>query len=100
MATKPTQLRDQEIANLGMDETVSPMMPYRGMLYWTGTAWAKWGGGNIFGLVPSGYDYISLGYTGSNLTTVVFKTGGALGTTVATLTLAYTGAQLDSVTKS
>lgn len=46
------------------------------------------------------YDYISLGYTGSNLTTVVYKTGGAGGTTVATLTLAYTGSQLDSITKS
>lgn len=51
-------------------------------------------------LVPAAYDYISLGYTGSNLTTVVFKTGGSGGTTVATLTLAYTGSQLDSVTKT
>lgn len=46
------------------------------------------------------YDYISLSYTGSLLTTVVFKTGGASGTTVATLTLAYTGSLLTSVTKS
>lgn len=46
------------------------------------------------------YDYISLSYTGDNLTSVVFKTGGSGGTTVATLTLAYTGARLDSVTKS
>ncbi len=51
-------------------------------------------------LVPSKYDYISLGYTGSNLTTVIFKNGGSGGTTVATLTLAYTGSQLDSVTKT
>jgi len=46
------------------------------------------------------HDYIVLSYTGSNLTSVVYKTGGAGGTTVATLTLTYTGSQLDSVTKS
>jgi hypothetical protein len=46
------------------------------------------------------YDYISLSYTGSNLTGVVYKTGGAGGTTVATLTLAYSGSILTSVTKS
>ena len=51
-------------------------------------------------LVPDAYDYISLSYTGSNLTGVVFKTGGSGGTTVATLTLAYTGSVLDSVTKT
>jgi hypothetical protein len=54
----------------------------------------------IAGLVPAGYDYVSLSYTGDNLTGVVFKTGGSGGSTVATLTLAYTGSQLDSVTKS
>lgn len=46
------------------------------------------------------YDYVSLTYTGANLTTVVYKMNGANGTTVTTLTLAYTGSQLDSVTKS
>ena len=47
------------------------------------------------------YDYISLGYTGSNLTTVAYKTGGSGGTTVATLTLAYDGnGNITSVTKS
>jgi len=51
-------------------------------------------------LVPAVYDYISLSYTGDNLTGVVFKTGGSGGTTISTLTLAYTGAQLDTVTKS
>jgi hypothetical protein len=50
--------------------------------------------------VPSKYDYISLGYTGTNLTTVIFKTGGSSGSTVSTLTLAYTGSRLDSVTKT
>lgn len=46
------------------------------------------------------YDYISLTYTGSDLTGVVYKTGGSGGTTVATLTLAYSNGNLTSVTKS
>ena len=54
----------------------------------------------INSLVPSGYDYIALTYTGDNLTGVVFKDGGAGGTTVSTLVLAYTGSRLDSVTQS
>lgn len=52
------------------------------------------------GLVPAEYDYISLSYTGDNLTGVVYKSGGSGGTTVATLALAYTGSVLDSVTKT
>ncbi len=51
-------------------------------------------------LVTESYDYISLGYTGSNLTTVIYKSGGSSGTTVATLTLGYTGSNLVSVTKT
>ena len=51
-------------------------------------------------LAPTKYDYISLSYTGSDLTGVVFKTGGSGGTTIATLTLAYTDGNLTSVTKS
>lgn len=51
-------------------------------------------------LVPTVYDYISLSYTGSNLTGVVFKSGGSGGTTVSTLTLAYSGSTLTSVTKT
>lgn len=46
------------------------------------------------------HDYIALTYTGDDLTGVVYKTGGAGGTTVATLTLAYSGGKLASVTKS
>ena len=54
----------------------------------------------IPGLSVPIHDYISLTYTGSNLTGVVFKTGGAGGATVGTLTLAYDGSdQLTSVTK-
>lgn len=43
----------------------------------------------ISGLVTEEYDHIGLGYTGSNLTSVVYKTGGSGGTVVATLTLGY-----------
>ena len=51
------------------------------------------------GLVPEVYDYLELGYTGDNITTVIYKTGGASGTTVATLTIAYSGSNITSVTK-
>ena len=51
-------------------------------------------------IVPLNYDYIALSYTGDNLTEVVFKSGGAGGTIKSTLTLAYTGSVLDSVTKT
>ena len=54
----------------------------------------------INNLIPSRYDYIGITYTGDNATTIVYKTGGALGATVGTLTLAYTGTKLDSVTKT
>jgi len=55
----------------------------------------------LSGLVPHAHDYISLSYTGTNLTGVVYKTGGSGGTTVATLTLGYDGSdKLISVTKT
>lgn len=54
----------------------------------------------INSLVPDVYDYISLSYTGDNLTGVVFKVNGSGGTTVSTLTLAYSGSNLTGVTKS
>jgi hypothetical protein len=54
----------------------------------------------IPGLDIPAHDYIALSYTGSDLTGVVYKTGGSSGTTVATLTLAYTDGNLVSVTKS
>jgi hypothetical protein len=55
----------------------------------------------VTGLEIPEHDYIALSYTGSNLTGVVYKTGGSGGTTVATLTLAYDGSNnLTSVTKS
>lgn len=57
---------------------------------------------NIFNsLVTQAYDYISISYTGDNITGVVFKTGGSGGTTVATLALTYdANDRLLTVTKS
>lgn len=46
------------------------------------------------------HDYVSLGYTGSNLTSVIYKVGGASGETVASLALTYDGSNnLITVTK-
>lgn len=52
------------------------------------------------GLDIPAHDYIALSYTGADLTGVVYKTGGSSGTTVATLTLAYSNGRLASVTRS
>jgi hypothetical protein len=53
------------------------------------------------GLSIPTHDYISMSYTGSNMTGVVYKIGGSGGATVATLTLTYDGSNnLTSVTKS
>jgi len=51
----------------------------------------------LTGLDIPKHDNIALTYTGDNLTGVAYKVGAS---TVATLTLAYTGSRLDSVTKS
>ena len=55
---------------------------------------------NLSQLVPKEYDYIGLTYADVNLTSVVYKTGGATGATVATLTLAYTDSVLNSITRT
>jgi|AACY02.2.fsa_nt_gi hypothetical protein len=55
----------------------------------------------LAGLQIPPHDAINLGYTGSNLTTVEYKTGGSSGTVVATLTLAYdVDNNLTSIVKS
>ncbi len=46
------------------------------------------------------HDYVSQSFTGDRLDSIVYKTGGSGGTTVATLTFGYTGDNLTSVTKS
>lgn len=52
------------------------------------------------GLSLPSHDYVGLTYTGSDLTTAVFKVGGSSGTTVATLTLSYAGGLLSTVTRT
>ena len=64
------------------------------------TALIKASSSSIAGMAIPANDFISLSYTSGNLTGVVYKSGGAGGTTVATLTLAYSGSDLISVTKS
>ena len=51
------------------------------------------------GLVPPGYDYISLS-PASQPTTIVFKQGGSGGTVLSTLTIAYSGGDISSVTRT
>jgi len=51
-------------------------------------------------LVPEEFDSIVLGYTGADLTSITYKTGGVSGTTVATLTLTYSSGNLVSVAKT
>jgi hypothetical protein len=65
------------------------------------TAAIKASSSSISGMAVPSHNYMSLSYTGSNLTGVVYKTGGSSGTIVATLTLAYDGSgNLTSVSKS
>ena len=60
----------------------------------------------IGSLIPKNYDYIALTYVASGngageVETVVYKTGGSGGTTVATLTLGYNASdELSSVARS
>ena len=64
---------------------------------------------NVAGFNIPQHDYVDLNYVGAtnNLDTVVYKEGGASGTTVATLTFTYVGgvpaiddAKIDTVTRS
>jgi len=55
---------------------------------------------NMGQLVPEEYDYLDFNYTDDDLTEIIYKTGGAGGSTVATLTLTYSGGKLNTITKS
>lgn len=55
---------------------------------------------SIAGLSIPAHDHITLSYTGTNLTGVVYRTGGSGGTTVGTLTLSYSGSNLISIAKT
>lgn len=51
----------------------------------------------VQGLVNQPHDEIQISYTGTNITSVVYKLNSV---TVATLTLGYTGSNLTSVVKT
>jgi len=51
-------------------------------------------------LITETFDFIDMTYTGDNLTLIEYYSGGSGGEVVATLTLAYTGSQLDSITRA
>lgn len=51
----------------------------------------------VQGIANQPHDEIALGYTGTNLTSVVYKLAGS---TVATLTLSYSGSNLTGVVRS
>jgi hypothetical protein len=74
--------------------TNSTTMPVSGVISVTGDVDV------LQGLAIPQHDYISLTYSGSSLTGVVYKDGGSGGSTVATLALTYSGSNLTSVTKS
>ena len=54
---------------------------------------------NLGNLVPYDFDYISL-TPPDKPTTIVYKSGGVSGTTVATLTLTYTGDDIATITRT
>jgi hypothetical protein len=87
-----TDKSSQGTDNLEHDETlrVKKVMPYG----WDGTnavAIKTNSAGELMvsSLVPEKYDYVGLTWTSGNPTTIVFKVGGASGTTIATLTLTF-----------
>ncbi len=53
---------------------------------------------NFPGLINFEYDYVSLALTDSDTETYTFKTGGAGGTTVATIVVNYTDSTKDTIT--
>ncbi len=55
----------------------------------------------IQGLLVPAHDYVSLSYTGTNVTGITYKEGGSGGITVATLALTYDGGNnLLTITRS
>lgn len=54
----------------------------------------------IGSLITVAFDHVTLGYTGSDLTSVVYRSGGAGGTIVATLTLGYSDGNLSTIERT
>lgn len=68
-----------------------------------GTSANAWPVGEVNKLVPAQFDHITLTYVGSTdyVQTAVYRTGGASGTVVATLTIGYDGNfRITSVTRT
>jgi hypothetical protein len=94
-----------EIVRSEHDDTANTAVSKSGMYAWDATnmVWRRVSADASGQIVTSdsfnipAYDYIDLNYTGTQLTSVDYKAGGAGGTVVATLTLNYSGSQLTSV---
>lgn len=62
---------------------------------------APWTTKELTGLVPKEFDYVALGYNvNGNITSAVYRTGGAGGTIVATLAITYVGDLIATVTRT
>lgn len=94
-----------EIVRSEHDDTANVAVRKSGMYAWDATnlVWRRVSADASGQIVTSdsfnipAYDYIDLNYSGTQLASVDYKSGGAGGTTVATLTLNYSGTQLTSV---
>jgi hypothetical protein len=54
----------------------------------------------VRGLAIPEHDYVSLTYSGANITEIVYRSGGVNGLVVTTLTLSYSGDNLITIAKS
>ena len=54
----------------------------------------------VRGLAIPEHDHISMTYSGANITGIVYRSGGANGLVVTTLTLSYTGDNVTTIAKS
>jgi hypothetical protein len=54
----------------------------------------------VRGLAIPEHDYVTLTYSGANVIGIVYRSGGAAGLVVTTLTLSYTGDNLTTIAKS
>jgi len=54
----------------------------------------------VRGLAIPEHDHISMTYSGANVIQIVYRSGGASGLVVTTLTLSYTGDNLTTIAKS
>ncbi len=65
--------------------------------HWNGTNWER---DTASPLIPANYDYVAMDPSSAAPTTMTFKVGGASGTTIATLTLVYSGTDIVSISRT